>query len=26
MRDHYQRIRLPERSDVTINLPKRKAQ
>jgi len=25
MRDHYQRIRLPERSDVTINLPKRKA-
>lgn len=26
MRDHYQRIRLPERSDVTINLPRRKTQ
>lgn len=26
MRDHYQRVRLPERSDVTINLPKRKSQ
>lgn len=26
MRDHYQRIRLPERSAVTINLPKRQVQ
>lgn len=26
MRDHYQRIRLPERSDVTIQLPRRKTQ
>lgn len=25
-RDHYQRIRLPERSDVTIQLPRRKTQ
>lgn len=25
MRDHYQRVRLPERSDVTIQLPKRTA-